>query len=128
MNERKMPPTVCETVNGSGEQISMSEVLLSENYSTTDWRPAQGVSALLLPGSENAIPLQHLMKVTGCDARTIRQIIHRERLDGTPILANMKSGFFLASSEAERACWVRSMLHRAEEITRAARAVEMGRR
>lgn len=125
---KKTPSTVGETVNGSGEQISMSEVLLSEDDSTTGWRPAQGVSALLLPGSENAIPLQYLMKVTGYDARTIRQLIHRERLAGVPVLANMKSGFFLASSEAERAWWVRSMLHRAGEIERAARAVEMGRR
>lgn len=128
MNERKKPPTVCETVNGSGEQISMSEVLLSADISITDWRPAQGISALLLPGGENAIPLQYLMKVTGCDARTIRQLIHRERLAGIPILADMRSGFFLASSETERAWWVRSMLHRAGEIERAARAVEMGRR
>ena len=126
--ETKEPPTVCETVNGSGEQISLSEVLLSADNSITDWRPAQGISALLLPGGENAIPLQYLMKVTGCDARTIRQLIHRERLAGIPILADMRSGFFLASSEAERAWWVRSMLHRAGEIERAARAVEMGRR
>lgn len=123
---KKMPSTVCETVNGSGEQLSMSEVLLSADNSITAWMPAQGISALLLPGGENAIPLHHLMRVTGCDARTIRQLIHRERLAGIPILADMRSGFFLASSEAERACWVRSMLHRAEEITRAARAVERG--
>ncbi len=124
--ETKEPSTVCETVNGNGAQMSMADVLLPRSDSITVWRPAQGVSALLLPGSENAVRLQHLMKVTGCDARTIRQLIHRERLAGVPSLANMKSGFFLASSEAERAWWVRSMLHRAGEIERAARAVEKG--
>ena len=115
--------------NGNiGEQTRLEGVLLSEEDSSTDWRIAQGISALLLPGGENAIPLHHLMEITGCDARTIRQLIHRERLAGVPVLANMRSGFFLASSEAERAWWVRSMLHRAGEIERAARAVEMGRR
>ena len=125
-NNEKKAPVVCETIGAEGEQLSWADVMLSNSDFTTGWRPAQGVSALLLPGSENAVPLQHLVRVTGLEAREIRKLIHRERLDGTPILANMKSGFFLASSEAELACWVRSMLHRAEEITRAARAVERG--
>lgn len=126
-NNEKKAPMVCETIGAGGEQLSWADVMLSNSDFTTDWRAAQGVSALLLPGSENAINLQHLMKITGLDAREIRKLIHRERLAGIPILANMKSGFFLASSEGERAWWVKTMLHRACEIERAARAVEMGR-
>lgn len=115
-------------IGKGSDQTFLDGVLLSKEEFATGWNPAQGISALLLPGGENALPLHHLMRVTGYDARMIRQLIHRERLAGIPILANMKSGFFLASSEAERAWWVRSMLHRAGEIERAARAVEMGRR
>lgn len=123
----KEAPMMCETIGADGEQLSWADVMLSADDFTTGWRPAQGISALLLPGSENAIPLQHLIRLTGCDGRTIRQLIHRERLDGVPILADMRSGYFLASSEGERAWWVRTMVHRAGEIERAARAVEMGR-
>ena len=126
-NEKKAP-VVCKTIGAEGEQLSWADVMLSNSDFTTDWRPAQGVSALLLPGGENAIPLHHLMAITGCDARMIRQLIHRERLAGVPILADMRRGYYLASSEGERARWVRTMLHRASAIERAARAVEMGRR
>lgn len=117
-----------DQIGNIGEQTRLEGVLLSEEDSSTDWRIAQGISALLLPGGENAIPLHHLMRVTGCDARMIRQLIHRERLAGIPILANMRSGYYLASSDGERAWWIKTMLHRAGEIERAARAVEMGRR
>ena len=85
------------------------------------------ISDLLLLGEENAVPLQNLEKVTGLDQRKIRRLIQAERLRGTPILANNSTGYFLPASDAERECCVSSMRHRAEEIKRAADAIENGR-
>lgn len=59
------------------------------------------IADLLSHGQENAVPLRQLMAITGEDGRTIRGKIATER---------------------ER--FVRSMRHRAQEIERAAEAIE----
>ena len=51
-------------------------------------------------------------------------MIHAERLHGTPILANNRSGYYLPANTSERARCVSSMRHRAGEIERAADAIE----
>ena len=100
-------------------QMTMPDVMLER-------RPAQRISELLLEGEENAVPLRNLVKITGWDEREVRRAVRRERLAGVPILANFRTGYYLPGSDAERARFVRSMLHRAGEIAAAARAVERG--
>ena len=51
-------------------------------------------------------------------------MIQAERLRGIPILADNKSGYYLPSNDEEKAAFVRSMRHRADEIHKAAEAVE----
>ena len=51
-------------------------------------------------------------------------MIQAERLRGIPILADNKSGYYLPSNDAEKADFVQSMRHRADEIHRAAEAVD----
>ena len=51
-------------------------------------------------------------------------MIQAEQLRGIPILSNNQDGYFLPGDEAERADFVRSMRHRADEIHRVAEAVE----
>ena len=78
--DKKNAAPVVETGSGAGEQIALAGVLLSENDSTTGRVLAQEISPLLLAGEENAVPLQYLMKITGWEARMVRQVIQRERL------------------------------------------------
>lgn len=82
------------------------------------------ISALLLHGRENAIPRSHLESITGLDGRTVRLMIERERRNGVPILADNKTGYFLPGNEDEKARWVKSLRHRANEVLRTADAIE----
>ena len=68
-----------------------------------------GIADLLLPGRENAIP-------------------RRERREGSPILADNATGYYLPATEHERAACVRSMRHRAGEIMKSAQAIEQAER
>lgn len=82
------------------------------------------IADLLSHGQENAVPLRHLMAITGKDGRTIREKIAAERLGGVPILSNNSTGYFLPRNKGERDRFVRSMRHRAKEIERVAEAIE----
>ena len=85
-----------------------------------------GIADLLLPGRENAIPRRELEKLTGLDGRTVRLMIERERREGSPILADNATGYYLPATEHKRAARVYSMRHRAVEILETAKAIEIG--
>ena len=98
-------------------------------YQNTTQRPRRqpGKIEQLLPhGAENAVPLQHLVTLTALPARQVRQLIQVERLRGVPILADNHSGYFLPGTPRDVEEFARSMRHRAEEIIRAANAVQRG--
>ena len=82
------------------------------------------IADLLPTGEENAVPLRHIKQMVDLPGREIRRQIQVERLQHTPILANNKSGYYLAGDEGERERFVRSMLHRANEIIKVAKAIE----
>ena len=124
-NNRKAAPNDCSIEDGSGEQISLPDVRISDIDFTTAWSGKQGVAQLLLHGEENAIPLRHLEKMTGWDQRTTRQRIQEERLKGVPILATNQTGYYLPANSEEMKRCVSSMLHRAAEIEKSARAIEL---
>lgn len=124
-NNRKAVLNDCSIEDGSGEQISLPDVRISDIDFTTAWSGKQGVAQLLLHGEENAIPLRHLEKMTGWDQRTTRQRIQEERLKGVPILANNQTGYYLPANSEELKRCVSSMLHRAAEIEKSARAIEL---
>ncbi len=127
MKYKRKPLTERESVSGSnGGQIVIAECLQSEANYNTKWCPAQGVSALLLEGEENAISMRDLTTITGLSDRELRALIQRERRAGVPILANQRTGLYMPSSEAEKCRWVRGMLHRGAEIVACARAVLRG--
>lgn len=84
------------------------------------------ISDLLLRGEKNALPMKYLKELTGLDSRTIRLMIQQERLSGTPICANNRSGYYLPGSDLERVQCVKSMRHRSAEIARTADAIERG--
>ena len=123
MTERQNAAPVVQTGSGESGQLYLDEVL-PDPQSTTVKPTVQAVSALLLRGEENAVPLRHLVRITGQDEREIRRQIHRERLKGVPILADCRSGYYLPAKISEKERCVKSLLRRAEEIRNAARAIE----
>ena len=100
----------------------------SHNYCTSDQeRKQEGyISKFLLAGAGQGLHLRDLVRITHLSEREVRQMIQAERLRGIPILSNNQDGYFLPGDEAERADFVRSMRHRADELHRAAEAVERG--
>ena len=53
-------------------------------------------------------------------------MISRERMKGVPIVSDNANGYFIAETQTERESFYRSMRHRAQEIMKAADAVEKG--
>lgn len=84
------------------------------------------ISDLLLEGAANAVTRKYLEQITGMNGREIQRAVQAERLAGKPILSGQR-GFFLPGTEDEKSRFVRSMRHRAAEISRAAAAVEGAR-
>lgn len=82
------------------------------------------ISRLLMCGQENAIPLRQIVNLTGINGRVVRGMISEERLNGTPILSDNATGYYLSASEDEKARFIRSMKHRAGEIMRVAKSIE----
>lgn len=96
----------------------------STHNDTTSPPPGQRISDLLSHGAENGVTLHHLEKLTDLPGREVRRQIERDRRFGIPILSDNMSGYFLPSSEDEKARCVRSMRGRAREILRTAQAIE----
>lgn len=71
--------------------------------------------------------MKRLKELLDLDGRTVRLMIRGERLQGTPILADCVSGYYLPGDDRERAQCVRSMRRRAAEIVKAADAIEKAR-
>ena len=82
------------------------------------------ISRLLMHGQENGLHLSDLTKMTDRTEREVRKMIHSERRRGVPILSNNRDGYYLPGSDAERAQCVKSLRHRANEILKAASAIE----
>lgn len=117
------------TPNQAEETVSaMQADTTSQNHCTADQEQKQEgfISQFLLAGAGQGLHLRDLVRLTGRTEREVRQMIQAERLRGIPILSNNQDGYFMPGDEAERAAFVRSMRHRADEIHRAAEAVENG--
>lgn len=120
------------TVGAVRRSVENGPVSQTAHASTTnDTTPAAErqplqISDLLLHGEQNALPMKYLKELTGLDSRTIRLMIQQERLSGTPICANNKTGYYLPGSDQERSECVKSMRHRSAEIARTADAIERG--
>lgn len=82
------------------------------------------ISDILSYGQGAALPLKHLVKVTGINERTIRLMIARERREGALILSDNLHGYFLADTQEEIERFVKSMRGRAQEILETTGIVE----
>ena len=124
MNSMKKAAQVLQHQDGSGDQIALEGFSISDPHNSTIHGLTQGISAYLLPGEANAVPLSLLAQWTGLDRRTIRRQIQAERQAGACICVNNRDGYFLAETEVERARCVASMRRRAAETYRTADAIE----
>ena len=126
--QRKTRPVGDATERAREKGSAMQADTTSHSYSTADQEQKQEgfIAQFLLAGAGQGLHLRDLVKMTGRTEREVRQMIQAERLRGIPILADNKSGYYLPSSGEEKAAFVRSMRHRADEIHRAAEAVEKG--
>ena len=125
MRKKEKAASVLQHQDG-GEQTRLDGFdELPENHFITRQGTGQAISiaSLLLRGSANAVPLQHLQVLTGLDGRTIRRKIWKERQAGACVCEDNRRGYFLAETVAERDCCARSMEHRAAEIYRTAQAI-----
>lgn len=128
MQDTKKAVPVLQHQDGKVETGPVSQTAPHLHYNSTTPPPTgQRVSDYLLPGRENAVPLKRLKGLLDLDGRTVRLMIRGERLQGTPILADCVSGYYLPSNDHERAQCVRSMRRRAAEIIKAADAIEKAR-
>lgn len=113
-----------ERAKESGRASRQGHVSASQSTTPAPQGQALKISCLLSHGAENGVTLRHLEKLTDLPGREVRRQIERERRRGTPILSDNMSGYFLPSSEDEKARCVRSMRGRAREILRTAQAIE----
>lgn len=111
------------------ETYGRASTSIYQNTTQRTGRQPGKIERLLSHGAENAVPLKHLVKLTGQPARQVRLMIQTERLRGVPILADNQNGYYLPEAQEDVEMFYRSMLHRAAEITRVATAVKLrGRR
>ena len=126
MGNRKAAP-VLQHQDGKVETGPASQAGPHLHIQSTTLGPAGQVvhiAVFLSYGPENGITLRHLEKLSDLPGREVRRQIERERRRGIPILSDNMSGYFLPSSEDEKARCVRSMKGRAREILRTAWAIE----
>ena len=119
MSENKNAHSAAATTEQAVEKDAASKIP-QDDY-TTDAGP---ISRLLMHGAKNGLHLSDLTKMTDRTEREVRMMIHSERRRGVPILSNNRDGYFLPGSDAERAQCVKSLRHRANEILKAASAIE----
>lgn len=121
---KKSRPGVSST-RTAAETVAIGVATVPKTDSTTAATDRQiHISEFLQIGQQNAIPLRHLVQLTGMKSRALRRRIEAERRSGIPILSNCENGYFLPDSQVEVEQFVHSMRSRAREIEAVAAAVE----
>ena len=129
MTKTKEPAPSAATLRaGAGAESAIEQTSLPGFNFITAAPAGQGkIASLLGTGQGAALTIKDLCRITGCDNRTVRLAIQRERLEGMPICSDNANGYYLPANDAERAACVRSLRHRASEISRVASALERAR-
>lgn len=88
------------SVGALGRAVETGSAMQADTTSKPQFTPngpggQRKVADLLSHGRENAIPRRELEKLTGLDGRTVRLMIERERREGSPILADNATGYYL---------------------------------
>lgn len=130
MNKQKEArPDVGASERAKETGAASRQATTSNDHDTTASSPGQAVKIadFLSPGADHGLHLSDLVRLTDLPERTVRLVIRMERLSGTPILEDSRNGYFLPSSDHERARCVQRLRRRAAEIVKAADAIEGAR-
>ena len=121
---KKARPSAATPGRAKSEAGTKQTTTSNCDFTTSTPQAQSKIADLLLSGRENALSRRELEAITGLDGRTVRLMIERERRAGIPICADNATGYYLPSTEDEKAACVRSLRHRAGEIMKTARAIE----
>lgn len=127
MREKREAAPVLQHQDGKVETGPVSQTaphLRQQSTTRPPSRQAVHIADFLNHGEDHAIPMCHLRELLHLPARTIRLMIRRERLSGTPILEDSRTGYYLPGNEHERARCVQRLKRRAAEIVRVAEAID----
>ena len=125
IKQRKDARSTGGTAERAAETAAFGRAAVPCKDSTTAAEVRQiQISELLPAGERNAVPLRHLVQLTGMNSRDLRRQIETERRRGLPICANNRTGYFIAENDEERRRFVQSMRSRAKEIETTAAAIE----
>lgn len=126
MSENKKAPAGAGTPTKATETAALGGAAVSCVYSTTPASVRQ-VTAYLPIGASNAISGKELAAILGYkNLRLLSRQVQRERLVGAPICAAVSGdskGYFLASSPAELAAYLRSLDRRICEVRKTHEAI-----
>ena len=126
MQDSKKAVPVLQHQDGKVETGPVSQTAPHlHRQSTTTPQPGQGlrVADFLSRGQQNAIPLKHLKDLLHLNGRKVRLMIRAERLAGTPICEDSKSGYYVPSNIGERDLCAKRLRHRAAQIIKVADAI-----
>ena len=84
------------------------------------------ISDYLHEGRENGVTARTLSGLLGITGADVRELVHRERVSGVPILASTRSGYYLTEDESEKRVFCQTLRARAREIVEAADGMEAG--
>ena len=128
MTKTKEPAPSAATLRAGEAENEIGQISFPGFNSITGGENRQAkIAPLLGIGQNAALTIKDLCGITGWNNRTVRMIIQRERLSGIPVCSDNAHGYFLAANDAERVACVRSLRHRASEISRVASALERAR-
>lgn len=83
------------------------------------------IFSLLGEGEENGLKARELANITGLSAREVQRKVRQERLRGALIISTSRYGFFRPANGSDIVRYRRSLRHRAAEIFKLERAVEI---
>lgn len=117
MTDKRKARTTAATVERAAGTVTLGTAAVADADFNAKVSGGQAISALLSHGAENGLTLGDLVCVTGLNERVIRARIQAERKAGVLILSDCQHGYFLPTSENEVRRFIRSMSHRAREIS-----------
>lgn len=128
MESKKTAPSAATLRAEAGAESAIEQTSLPGfNFITAAPAGQAKIASLLGTGQGAALTIKDLCRITGWNNRTVRLTIQRERLAGQPICSDNANGYYLPADNAERVACVRSLRHRASEISRVASALERAR-
>ena len=123
MTQTKTSPSAA-TLGLAGAERATGPSSIPDGYFTPTHRRRQ-VASFLRVGRSRGVKREDLAAMMGMDERALRRQIQRERQQGSLIISDCRSGYFLPETTEDIRIFVAQMKHRAREINSVCRAAEI---